>query len=310
MSSTVSTQRSALSTQRWLCLSVTVPYEAAEAVANFLAELGSLGVVEGVRDLLHPEATTTEVQGFFAEDTEQTEISGVVSRYLRDLRELIPGVGSPTPHFTTVTDGVWQERWKEHFPPLAVGKHFLLLPPWEPCPAETDRLPIIIEPSMAFGTGHHATTQGCLEAIELLLRQYGPPSAALDLGTGSGILAIALAKLGATQIWATDIDPIALDEARKNSARNQVFTAIQFSDLPVDQLPSPFTLIVANLFSNTLIALALMLGVATASRGHVILSGIQLDQESDVLAAYPSPAWTLISRFPKDEWVTLILQHR
>jgi ribosomal protein L11 methyltransferase len=160
---------------------------------------------------------------------------------------------------------------------------------------------------MAFGTGHHATTQGCLEAIELLVHQSGPPPSALDLGTGSGILAIALAKLGATQIWATDIDPIALDEARKNSAENQVLTTIQFSALPVDQLPGPFTLVVANLFSQTLVSLAATLSAATALHGHVILSGIQLDQESEVLSAYPSPTWTLVTRFPKDDWITLIL---
>lgn len=293
---------------RWLCLSVSVPYEAAEAVANFLVELGSTGVVEGSRDFQQPVKSTTEVQGFFPEETESAALLEALRRYLHDLAEIVPHLGAPQPHVSFVTSDAWQDRWREHFPPLEVGAGFLLLPPWEAPPAQTTRLVISIDPSMAFGTGHHATTQGCLEAIELLHHQYGPPNRALDLGTGSGILAIALAKLGAQHLWATDIDPIALTEAEKNSEANQVADDIQFSDLPIEHLPRPFSLVVANLFSSTLVAMAPTLGAAVASQGHAILSGIQSDQEQEVRVAYPAPEWRLVTRFPKEEWVTLVLQ--
>ena len=296
-----------LNPQSWQCLSVTVPHEATEAVANFLVELGSLGVMEGARDLQRPEPTT-EVQGFFPKETAGATLFDALTRYLQDLAEIIPTLGFPTPRLTTITNDAWHNRWQEHFPPLAVGKRFLILPPWEQQPFDTERIPIVIDPSMAFGTGHHATTQGCLEAIELVHEQYGAPNHALDLGTGSGILAIALVKLGASHVWATDIDPIALLEAEKNSEANHVADAIQLSDLPLDHLPRPFTLIVANLFSSTLVALAPALTLALTPQGHLILSGIQLDQESDVLAAYPAPTWSLVKRFPKEEWVTLVMQ--
>jgi ribosomal protein L11 methyltransferase len=161
---------------------------------------------------------------------------------------------------------------------------------------------------MAFGTGHHATTQGCLKAIELLYERYGPPDSALDLGTGSGILAIALAKLGTRRLWATDIDPIALTEAQKNSETNNVADGIQLSDQPLEHLPHPFALIVANLFSATLVALAPTLSSVLIPHGHLILSGIQFDQEHDVLTAYSAPAWNLVTRYPKEEWVTLVMQ--
>jgi ribosomal protein L11 methyltransferase len=161
---------------------------------------------------------------------------------------------------------------------------------------------------MAFGTGHHATTQACLEAIELLHDRYGAPDRALDLGTGSGILAIALAKFGTQAVWATDIDPVALDEGRKNVAVNQVASVIRLSDLPLERLPTPFPLIVANLFSTTLVSLASALSTSVEQRGHAILSGIQCDQESEVLAAYSSSVWHLFNRLARDEWVTLILQ--
>lgn len=295
--------------QRWLCLSITVPYEAAETVASFLAELGSTGVVEGVRDLREPASASTEVQAFFPENASRTELRAALVHSLQSLAELFPGVEEASPQFSIVQNEAWHDRWREHFPPITVGKRFLLLPPWEPPPSVNDCFTIIIDPSLAFGTGHHATTQGCLEAIELLHEQYGPSPTALDLGTGSGILAIALALLGAPQVWATDIDPIALEEARKNCTVNNVLSSIDLSDAPPEQLPTPFPLVVANLFSATLVSLEPTLAAVITPQGHAILSGIQLDQEQEVLASYRSPTWRLSTRFPREEWVTLLFQH-
>jgi ribosomal protein L11 methyltransferase len=121
-------------------------------------------------------------------------------------------------------------------------------------------------------------------------------------------LAIALAKLGAQEIWATDNDPIALDEANKNVAANQVAPYVRLSSASVEALHLSFPLIVANLFSSTLVLLAQTLTSAVIPQGYAILSGIQLDQETDVLAAYPSPSWHLVTRYPKDGWVTLVIQ--
>jgi ribosomal protein L11 methyltransferase len=277
-------------------------------VANFLVELGSTGVVEGTQDLSQPQTLTTEVQGFFPADASGAALCDALKRYLHDLSTLFPGLGQPVPHLAEVSSASWQDGWREHFPPIAVGKRFLLLPPWESIPTDTDRIVIVIEPSMAFGTGHHATTQGCLEAIERLCAKHGVPDRALDLGTGSGILAIALAKLGTPAVWATDLDPIALDEARKNVEANQVTPLIHLSDLPIEHLPAPFPLIVANLFSTTLVALAPVLSAAVEPEGYVILSGMQTDQEADVQVAYPPPTWCLSTRLVRDEWVTLMLQ--
>lgn len=295
--------------QRWHCLSVVVPHEAAEAVANFLVELGSTGVVEGMRDVSRPPELTTEVQGFFPTDVLGPTLRDALARYLSDLSVLFPHFGHPIPHLAEVSSEAWHDRWREHFPPIQVGERFLLLPPWESAPTHTDRMVIIIDPSMAFGTGHHATTQGCLAAIEMLHDRHGPPDRALDLGTGSGILAIALAMLGTPEVWAVDIDPVARDEAHKNSAANQVLPSLHLSDLPVERLPTPFPLLVANLFSTTLVALAPALSTAVERTGYAILSGIQTDQETDVRAAYPPPDWHFCARLAQDEWVTLVLQH-
>ncbi|MBI3798753.1 MAG: 50S ribosomal protein L11 methyltransferase, partial [Deltaproteobacteria bacterium] len=124
----------------------------------------------------------------------------------------------------------------------------------------------------------------------------------------SGILAISLAQLGTRTVWATDSDPVALDEARKNILVNKVAHVIQLSDLPLECLPTPFALIVANLFSTTLISLAPVLSSSIRPQGHAILSGIQIDQETEVVTAYPASDWHLSDRLARDEWVTLVLQ--
>jgi ribosomal protein L11 methyltransferase len=294
--------------QHWLRLAVPVPYEAAEAVANFLVELGSVGVIESERDFSQPQPALNEVQGFFPIDASRSALIEGVTQHLRELLPFFPSLGQPELQITEVSSESWADQWRGHFPPLVVGQRFLVLPPWETLSNVTNHISLIINPSMAFGTGHHATTQGCLEAIEALSNKHGPPSIALDLGTGSGILAIALAKLGTPTVWATDIDPIALDEAQKNSEANQVAEIIHLSDTPVDQFFSPVSLLVANLFSITLVSLAPHIARLVQSGGYTILSGILLDQEPDILATYALPQWRLLQRYPHEEWVTLVLQ--
>jgi ribosomal protein L11 methyltransferase len=271
-------------------------------------ELGSTGVVEGVRDPSQPLPPVTEVQGFFPYNVPGSALYAALDRYLNDLSTLFPNLGSPISHLTEITSESWSEHWREHFPPLAVAQRFLILPPWEPLPAQTDRLVIVIDPSMAFGTGHHAATQGCLEAIESLCFTHGVPTTALDLGTGSGILAIALAKLGVQTVWATDVDPVALDEAQKNIKVNHITSSIRLCQASLGQLPTPFPLVVANLFASTLVALAADLYTAVERSGYAILSGIQIDQEAEMQVVYVPPTWHLARRLVKDDWVTLVLR--
>ncbi|MGE0824980.1 MAG: 50S ribosomal protein L11 methyltransferase [Candidatus Binatia bacterium] len=302
------TQPPAPTLQSWLCLSIPVPHEAAETVARVLVELGSIGVIESERDFTEPASSVTTVQGFFPSSSAAEEITAALANALEGIEEAFPGVCKARPQVTEVNSEAWAEQWRGHFPPLRVGYSLRVLPPWESVPNEDSQIVIVINPSMAFGTGHHATTQGCLRAIEDHCRQAGPPERALDIGTGSGILAIALAKFGTPTIWATDIDPIALDEAGKNIVANQVTADIRLSEATPDPLSRPFPFVVANLFSFTLISLASDLARLVTPAGFAVVSGIQLDQESDVLAAYSAPAWQLVTRYPIEEWVTLVLQ--
>ena len=295
--------------ERWLCLSVTVPHEAVDAVSNFLLERGSLGVIEGECDPAAPRAPTTTVQAFFTADSPGAALRSALGRYLNQLSELFPQLDlSHRVRLSEIGSQAWQDQWREHFRPLEVGSRFLVMPPWESAPAQSQRHCLVINPSMAFGTGHHATTRGCLETIEALCLAHGTPRRALDVGTGSGILSIALARLGCPEIWATDTDPIALTEARKNLAANRISAGVRLSGQAVESLSVTFPLIVANLFAHTLIELAASLTRAAARGGHLILSGIQPEQAADVEAAFSAPAWREQARLVADEWVTLVRQ--
>ena len=294
--------------ERWLRVAVAVPTEAVEAVSSCLVELGSSGIAEGEWQPDTPPPARTLVQGFFPADRDSGAVLAGLTQHLRNLATEYPALATCIPGSEVITSESWQERWKTHFPPLPVGQGLLILPPWEIRPAHSKRQVIEINPSMAFGTGHHATTYTCLEALEALCDTYGPPARALDLGTGSGILAIALAKLGTPSVWATDSDPTAREEAQKNAEVNGVATAVHISAASLNELPAPFPLVVANLFASTLIAFCPALAQILTHSGHAILSGIQSDQAEAVLEAFSPPDWTLTEHRSKDDWATLIFR--
>ncbi len=294
--------------ERWLRVAVSVPTEAVEAVSDLLVELGSSGIAEGEWKPDTPPPAWTLVQGFFPADRDSGALLASLTKHLQRIATEYPALDTSVPECAFIASESWQEHWKTHFPPLPVGQRLLILPPWEVRPAQSEREVIEINPSMAFGTGHHATTCTCLEALEALCDTYGPPTQALDLGTGSGILAIALAKLGTPSVWATDIDPTARQEAQKNAAVNDVATAVHISAASLTDLPAPFPLVVANLFAATLIAFCPALTHILTHAGHAILSGIQSDQAESVLEAFSPPDWTLVEHHSKDDWATLVLR--
>ncbi len=176
--------------------------------------------------------------------------------------------------YRSVADADWLAEWKKHWQPVEVGP-FVIAPPWADVP-ETDKLVIRIEPQMAFGTGTHATTQLCLRAID---RFFQPPMSLLDVGTGTGILAIAAAKLGGSNVFACDTDPDSIAIARENALLNGVADRIEFLEGPIDGNTPPFDIVVGNLTLDVIVPmLPLLLKTAQES---LILSGILIEQEND-----------------------------
>jgi len=201
----------------------------------------------------------------------------------------------------------WAEAWKEFFTPVEGGEHFLVLAPWMTAEREkTQRIPIIIEPKTAFGTGHHETTALCLTVISSLYAQGGirPGMHFLDLGTGSGILGLACAKLGLTG-EGLDIDLAAVENARENRAVNAIDPAAFAVRLGgVEEARDPYDFIVANILAAPLKEMAP--AIAALKPSVLVLSGLLGIQADAVEAAYIEQGYTQARRIIRGEWAALI----
>lgn len=181
-----------------------------------------------------------------------------------------------------VADQDWGEGWKRDFRPLDVGR-VRVRPSWITGSPPPGAVEVVLDPGMAFGTGSHPTTSLCLAALSDLLAER-PGASVLDVGTGSGILAIAARKLGAGRVAANDDDPKAVEVARENAAANGAEVEIALA--PARRIPGAFDLVVANILANTLVELAPDLAEKLAPGGVVLLSGILAPQEEEVRRAY------------------------
>ncbi len=203
----------------------------------------------------------------------------------------------------SIVDPGWATMWQSRFEPLPIGERFLIVPPWNRA-TEAGRTSITVLPGQAFGTGHHPTTSGALTAIEDIIAQ-GKIARAIDVGTGSGILAIAMAMMGARKVAAIDHDGLALDNARENAELNRVTRRIAFSTTPVGRVRGNFDLVVANILSKTLIAMAPDLKRLVAIGGHLALGGI-LSREAKSVAANYLPELLLVRTTRARGWTTMI----
>lgn len=181
-----------------------------------------------------------------------------------------------------VPDEDWSETWKKGLGPMTIGRVFVR-PSWIDAPVPAGLAEVVLDPGMAFGTGTHPTTSLCLAALSDLLGAR-PGAAVLDVGTGSGLLAIGARKLGAGRVVGNDNDPVAVDVARENAERNGA--ALELTVDPLPAIRGPFDVVVANILANTLVELAPRIAAQLAPGGVVLLSGILGPQEDEVRAAY------------------------
>lgn len=297
----------------WIEVSLLVDGEMAEAVAEVLTRYVSGGVVisstaieadpEDVGRVVGP----LKVAAYLPDDenletTRQKIEEGLY--YLGRIRSL------PQAVFTPIQETNWVESWKEHYHPIPLGQRLIILPSWyeNPDPA---RIPIIIEPGMAFGTGTHPTTQISLELLEIHFPATHPT--VIDVGCGSGILTIAARKLGASTLLGVDIDAEALDNARQNADLNGVGNQIAWGVGSVREIrggqyfPDKAEVVLANILAPIIIRLLDQgLPELLTPNGILILSGILAEQEEDVRAALKLHQMGVTDRRQMGDWVGLV----
>jgi ribosomal protein L11 methyltransferase len=299
----------------WLELAVDVDPEAVEAVSEILGRVATGGtsvepafelVDDGLAARLDPGRPAT-VRGYVpARDPDTArEAARVVDRALGHLRafELRP-IGELRTRVVDEAD--WAEAWKAHFPVLRIGQRIVIRPTWRRHRTRAGEVVIALDPGMAFGTGLHPTTRLCLVGLETLAADAAFSGArVLDVGSGSGILSIAAARLGAADVSALDVDPIAVESTAANARLNGVDRVVRptLGSLPTTE--PPVDVLVANLIAGLLVRLAPEIATATRVGGRWLASGIFRDREVEVLAAFEAEDLEATDRWVEDDWVAL-----
>lgn len=289
-------------------VSLTVTSETEEALCDFLFSEGALGLVT---EEVSGEPARTRVRASFVAGLLVDPLREKLARYGLALAALGLPIADGNVEVRELPIEDWRRNWKQHFKPLPVGRRLLVTPPWEAGPFPTDRLVIRIEPAMAFGTGHHATTRMCLEGLEAFMREWSGKDdlIVLDAGTGTGILAIAAVALGAPRVVALDTDPEACEAAAKNLILNRASDRVQIRQGGLDALDPGwhFDLILANLDSKTLCPLFAVLRERLAPEGRVIISGVLVEDEDKVRTASRAAGLLHTAHRAEDGWLCLTL---
>jgi len=293
-----------ISMKRWLVLSLLTPKDLIEPISNFLTEQGAAGIEE-VEESLEQE----RLKAYFLQNGSAQKILCSLRQYLKSMHEMNPKIPLIEIETSSIPDQDWGENWKRFFKPIRVGSRFIIKPPWTKIRLKRDEIPLEFNPGMAFGTGTHATTQLCIALLEKGLKRRG--LSVLDIGTGSGILAIAAAKLGASEVWGIDIDRTAVEIAKENVRLNSVSDKVKILRSRIGAIRKTFNLIVANIDYKSLRRARTSMLHHLKKSGFLILSGILLQEEERLRQHYIRTGklrWTETRR--DKEWVCLVFKKR
>lgn len=293
-----SSQRS----MRWVEMSIEATDASMDAVANILTEEGAGGAVFGPT-IQSADAKPTRVTGYLpVDDRLEARLDSIRTRV-----SSLPALGLPLESDDVtvkwVEDEEWATAWKKHFKPIKVGR-IIVKPTWEPCDAGPGDITIEIDPGMAFGTGYHPTTQLCLLALQERVRGG---ELVLDVGTGSGILAIAASKLGAGSVVGLDVDSVAVEVAQENVnyAGLADVVSIARADSPL-AFDGQADVVIANILAQVLIDMVTEIAQKVTPGGLVISSGIIAERAADVRASFEAHGLDTVEEKRDGDWVLIV----
>jgi ribosomal protein L11 methyltransferase len=279
-------------TQRWAAIEVAVVGDAQEIVGALLADAAGC----------HGYSATAEaVTGYLPVD-ERLEDALLRLRSALDATPELAPAGSAEITIRFVAEEDWATAWKQYFKPQRIGRQIVVKPTWEEYAAQTGDIILQIDPGMAFGTGLHATTRLCLCALE---DHVSRGMTVADVGTGSGILAVAAALLGAERVAAVDVDPLAVRIARENATVNDVAGVISVVESAVPPA-GIFDVVVANILADVILAMAPALAASLKPGGVLIASGIIDRRSDDVRQGLVAAGLRPLATETEAEWVALL----
>jgi len=285
----------------WLEVSVQADGEAAEAVSEVFNRYGRGGAVLSTDFGESGDTAVVTVKTYLPIDAGGLETRRRIEEALWHLSQIYP---LPAPEFRELAEEDWANAWKKHYHIVRIGQRIVIKPTWQEYDPQLDDVIIELDPGMAFGTGLHPTTQMCLQALEEHLK---PGDRVLDLGTGSGILAIAAARLGAGSVQALDNDPIAVKVAQANVESNGVQNVVTVELGSLDKATGEFDLVLVNILARVIIELA---GQGLVERvrpsGLMVLAGLVVEQEAEVVAALREHNVEIVERRQEKDWVALV----
>jgi len=308
---------------RWARISVVTTHEGADLIANILMELGAAGteiddpslvneyIDAGLWDYTDlPRAEDTEtvtVRAYLPEDARLESSLLALAERIAALRHAGAALGAGTISHSFVADEDWAETWKAYIHTEKIGERIVVRPTWEEYTPSADEIVIELDPGAAFGTGAHATTAMCLRWLEHLV---SPGMRVYDVGCGSGILAVAAAKLGAGEVIAMDYDPVAVSVAEENIRQNNVHNVVACESdlLSACGGAAPAELITANIIADVIIRLFAQLDRHLAPGGTLLASGIIDDRIADVEHAAAEHGFTVLDMTCEKEWAAMIIR--
>ena len=288
---------------KWVCLSVWSPKVVREPMADFLVEQTGRGV----------EFKGNWIKAYCRQDKEARYCLKQLHRYYKDLQQLYPELPTLKVLQQDLHDEDWAESWKTFFKPIRIGKSMVVKPSWEPYESSAHQVVIEIDPERAFGTGNHPSTALCIEILEHILTsslagEGDPAQSVLDVGTGSGILGIVAARLGAQRVLGLEIDPEALEAAQRNVERNGVVGIMSVSLTPLDQVEQTFDVVVANLTASLIAHLADDLAGHVSGKGLLLLSGMLDEQMEEVAKCFETHYFKMVKSWSKEEWRAILMR--
>lgn len=299
------TTMTARPSSQWLKTTLSCPEIALEAVTDLIGVLSGSAVEQSpvIKDGL------SQVSGFFTFASE-TEREDALRRLELELGELLTVYGLPAPQIScsVLADEDWATSWQQYFTPFAIVPGLIIKPSWESYTAKPGEQVLEMDPGMAFGTGQHASTKLALSLIQSCCHT-ALPKRMLDVGTGTGILAMAAALFGVREVLAIDNDPEAVAVAAENIACNGLAAWITASAVPLEQIGGQFDVICANILHDVLAELAPALVRRLTTKGQIVLSGLLCgSQEESILRIYGEQGLRLRQAVYEGEWVALLLE--